>query len=168
MREYVGFRSSDGEQRYNTQMAVFLRLAEWFDRLKDMGVYDNTRIIIVSDHGSGGVPPGFPQVDHRSIATLLVKDFGADGPVATDPSFMTNADTPAIALEGVVDGARNPFTGGAFNVGDKRRYVRIAHPADEATRIRHNTQWKIGREDYWTLDGDDVYDEKAWRKYYEE
>lgn len=32
-------------------MAAMLRLGEWFDYLREEGVYDNTRIILVSDHG---------------------------------------------------------------------------------------------------------------------
>jgi phosphoesterase RecJ-like protein len=32
-------------------MAAALRLGEWFDWMKAEGVYDNTRIIIVADHG---------------------------------------------------------------------------------------------------------------------
>ncbi|MBR6483969.1 MAG: hypothetical protein IKT14_03025, partial [Clostridiales bacterium] len=41
---------------------------------------------------------------------LLVKDFDAHG-FETSDVFMTNADTPSIALEGLVDDPVNPFTG---------------------------------------------------------
>ena len=34
---------------YQVNMAAFLKLGEWFDYLRENGVYDNTRIIIVSD-----------------------------------------------------------------------------------------------------------------------
>ncbi len=159
---------SEVDARFLTQTSILLRLGEWFDYLKQVGVYDNTRIIIVSDHGANAVPDDFPKVPYRSIATLMVKDFGSTGLFKSDLTFMTNADTPALATVGIIENARNPFTDNAFAVSDKRSYLKIADPAAESTRIRHNTQWKINPEDYWTVDGDDVYDESAWRKYFKE
>ena len=38
---------------YHTNMSAILRLGEWLDYLRANDVYDNTRIIIVSDHGRG-------------------------------------------------------------------------------------------------------------------
>jgi hypothetical protein len=38
-------------KHYHVNMAAFLLLAKWFDFLKEKGVYENTRIIIASDHG---------------------------------------------------------------------------------------------------------------------
>lgn len=35
---------------YQSNMAALLQLGEWFDYLRDNGVYDNTRIILVADH----------------------------------------------------------------------------------------------------------------------
>lgn len=159
---------SEVDSRFLTQTAILLRLGEWFDYLKQVGVYDNTRIIIVSDHGATAVPDNFPKVPYRFIATLMVKDFGATGLFKSDLTFMTNADTPALATADLTEDARNPFTDNAFAVANKKSYLKIASPAAESTRIRYNTQWKINKEDYWTLDGDDVYDESAWRKYFKE
>ena len=38
---------------YHVNMATYLQLGNWFDYLRENDVYDNTRIIIVSDHGEG-------------------------------------------------------------------------------------------------------------------
>ena len=38
---------------YHINMATFIKLGEWFDYLREEGVYDNTRIILVADHGIG-------------------------------------------------------------------------------------------------------------------
>ena len=37
---------------YHVNIASYIALGEWFDYLRENGVYDNTRIIIVADHGS--------------------------------------------------------------------------------------------------------------------
>ena len=41
---------------------------------------------------------------------LMVKDFGATG-FTTDDRFMTNADTPSLAFDGLITEPANPFTG---------------------------------------------------------
>ena len=38
---------------YQINMAAMLQLANWFDYMRENGVYDNTRIILVADHGRG-------------------------------------------------------------------------------------------------------------------
>lgn len=38
-------------RHYQINMASMIQLGKWLDYLKEKGVYDNTRIIIVSDHG---------------------------------------------------------------------------------------------------------------------
>jgi YidC/Oxa1 family membrane protein insertase len=39
-------------KHYHVAMAALLLLGQWFDFLKENGAYDNTRIIVSSDHGS--------------------------------------------------------------------------------------------------------------------
>lgn len=115
----------DGTKHYYTNMAALLRLAEWFDWMRVQGVYDNTRIIVVSDHGAQFGQ--FPQLifddgelDVEGVtALLMVKDFGASGELATSREFMTNADTPLLALSGIVDNPVNPFTGNVMTYDAK-------------------------------------------------
>ncbi len=107
----------DREGHYDANMAAFLKIAKWMDHLKEIGVYDNTRIIIVSDHGFhlnqfsymtfDDVP-----IDAESVnPVLLVKDFGATGALAEDDRFMTNADVPTIAMSDLIRDPVNPYTG---------------------------------------------------------
>ncbi len=102
---------------YQSQMATFIQLGSWFDSLRQNGVYDNTRIIIVSDHGAAtnqldSMMFG-PAREHDAMeynALLMVKDFGSQS-FLTDERFMTNADTVSIATDGLLDDPVNPFTG---------------------------------------------------------
>lgn len=82
-------------------------LLGWFDWMKRNGVYDNTMIVIVSDHGNpfndNGVAAGpgvssvFANYDlSRSNTLLLVKDFGARGRLRTDTAFVCGADVPSL------------------------------------------------------------------------
>jgi YidC/Oxa1 family membrane protein insertase len=105
------------ESHYHVNMAACLLLGKWFSFLKANNVYDNTRIIIVSDHGfnlSDNFPGNIvlPNGQHLETynALLLVKDFNASGAPAADDSFMTNADVPFLAADGLFARPENPFT----------------------------------------------------------
>ena len=109
---------------YHSNMAAFLKLGAWFDYLREQGVYDNTRIIIVSDHGYG-LPqredmllPGGVNVEAVN-PVLLVKDFDSNGEFTVDTQFMTNADTTVLATRGIIADPVNPFTGKAITMEPK-------------------------------------------------
>ena len=108
---------------YQTDMACMIKLGEWFDYLREEGVYDNTKIIIVSDHAfeigrredmmvkGGKNSYGVDTFDLEAFnCTLMVKDYGSDE-FTIDESFMTNADVPSIATKDCIDNPTNPFTG---------------------------------------------------------
>ena len=65
---------------YQTNMAAMLQLGKWFDYMRENGVYDNTRIILVSDHGKDlNQDNSFKLADGTDKALyyplLMVKDF---------------------------------------------------------------------------------------------
>ncbi|MBQ8261316.1 MAG: YidC/Oxa1 family membrane protein insertase [Lachnospiraceae bacterium] len=106
-------------QSYHVNACAILMIADYLDALKEMGVYDNTRIIIVSDHGSVIPTAPFWEMESLPFAAnfnpmLLVKDFNSTGEVQTDWTFVTNADTPYLATEGLGAEQVNPFTGQPF------------------------------------------------------
>ena len=103
--------TSKNEARvYQSNAATFIQIGKWLDYLKENDVYDNTRIILVSDHGvgsemyDGGISNYFD-------AALMVKDFNSNGNFSIDYSLMSNADTPFIASKDIIEDISNPFTG---------------------------------------------------------
>ena len=117
------------ETAYHVNVAALKRLGDWFDFLKSNNVYDNTRIIIVSDHGP---VPNFVVKTHLPFNVeqfnplLFVKDFDAKGPLLTDSTFMSNADVPSIAFSGQIEKPVNPFTGNEINQDTKSNPLYIA------------------------------------------
>lgn len=106
-----------------SNVATLLKLGEWFDDLREEGVYDNTRIILISDHGRALkqldgliLENGFDIESHYSL--LMVKDFETEG-FRTSEEFMTCADVPALAVEDIIEEPYNPFTGKQLGYGDK-------------------------------------------------
>jgi len=118
------------ESHYYVNMASFLLLAKWFDFLKENDVYNNTRIIIVSDHGNNLTEP-LPndiQLPHDRWlryynALLLVKDFNSEEELKTDYTFMTNADVPHIAADGLISNLINPFNGNELYKNKDNGYI---------------------------------------------
>ncbi|MFR6425472.1 MAG: hypothetical protein ACLUNO_07940 [Oscillospiraceae bacterium] len=122
----VNGRTMTVEQRndyayYQCNVAALLQLGKWFDYLRENGVYDNTRIIVMSDHG--GTMGQFPELladdgmDAESFASLLmVKDFNSKG-FTTSDEFMLSADVPLLAVEGRGRRSRQPVFGAAHRRG---------------------------------------------------
>jgi hypothetical protein len=94
--------------------------ADFFDFLRSEGVYDNSKIVIVSDHGivgevedrssravAGGTTAN-PYVRMRSV--LFVKEIGARGPLQVSEEFLPNAEVPRIVCA-QIGGCVNPFLG---------------------------------------------------------
>ena len=114
---------------YSINIATIMRLADWFQYMKDNGVYDNTRIILVSDHG-----PETNVVTHNDLpfqqdqfnAFLMVKDFNASGEIKTDNTFMSTADVPFLALDKLIANPVNPFTGNPITTDAKKEPLYIA------------------------------------------
>ena len=117
------------KEHYQTDMAAFIQLGKWFDYLRENGVWDNTRIIIVADHGYGinlldvimddtdGV--NADNEDTTAVNPLLmIKDFDSNEYSVSD-TFMTNADVPAEACKGIIDNPVNPFTGNPIDESGK-------------------------------------------------
>jgi YidC/Oxa1 family membrane protein insertase len=126
---YYGKGPFSRENAYHVNAASIKRIGEWFDFLKAAGVYDNTRIILASDHGSAInflIKTPVPFVIEQVNALLMVKDFNSSFSIKTDYSFMTNADVPFLAFEGQIEKPINPFTGNEISINMKSSPLYIA------------------------------------------
>ena len=146
---------------YQTNVAAFMRIGEWFDYLKENDVYDNTKIILVSDHGFG-----IYQMDNVELGELqnneciewyypllMVKDFHAEGFAISD-EFMTTADVPTLAFQEAIEKPINPFTGNEINSDAKNGEQYISDSDD--WNIKSNdgntfkpSQWYMVKENIW-------------------
>jgi arylsulfatase A-like enzyme len=109
--EIEKFGSEDEAAYLYTFMAAMKAVTKWLADLRAMGVYDNTRIVIVSDHGTGFAKDMFEGSRMENYNPLLmVKDFNAHGPLSISETFMTNADVPAFVTRDLPD-PKNPHLG---------------------------------------------------------
>lgn len=116
--EQGGYTSNFELQHYTAARCSLLLVRDYMQWMKKAGVYDNTKIVIVSDHGIVG-----PVVDHssraiqggtqsnkfvRSRSVLLVKDRQTHGKLFIDETFMPNAEVPRIVCT-EIGGCKNPY-----------------------------------------------------------
>ena len=163
---------------YQCDMAAFLQLGRWFDWLRANGVWDNTRIILVSDHGYNfgffgfDLTEKYPEITRLSEVNgeawtetmqyeplLMVKDFGAAG-FKTDDTFMTNGDTPVIAAADVIPDPVNPFTGNPITSDAK--YAGELHLIETDWHIEKNNGTVFADPQVVTFRGDDISDIDNW------
>ena len=109
---YKENKSDEYINHYNVNMLTYLEIEKLIKKLKENNVYDNTRIIIMSDHG--WKIHDMDKVElliAKNNSILLYKDFNTQGEYKTDTHFMTGADIPYLAADNAVENSVNPFTG---------------------------------------------------------
>jgi hypothetical protein len=150
---------------YHVNMATFLQLGKWFDFLRENGVYDNTRIILVADHGYRTyqleeqiITDSVGEVHdlERYYPLLMVKDFNSEG-FSTSDEFMTNADVPTLAVERLIENPVNPFTGKVINADEKYAHDQMIilselGAADGESKVYPASKWASVKDDRWDLD----------------
>jgi hypothetical protein len=160
------------EDHYHANMAALLLLGKWFNYLKQQGVYDNTRIIISSDHGwdiktslnDFALPNSARLVGFNSL--LLVKDFRNNTQpesfeLKIDSAFMSHADVPYLAARDLTD-AVNPFTRKNL-LFDKSGGITIGTAHTWETPDPAKYTWKI-RQDEWLRVKDNIFDPANWEQ----
>ena len=158
--------NQDQVSHYQINVASYIQLGKWFDFMRMYHVYDNTRIIIVSDHGAA-----LGQFDEMMFGStvqddamlfnplLLVKDFGSTE-FSVDNTFMTNADVPTIAMEGMIENPVNPFTGKPVNSDNKNKPEQhIFFSQEWDVRENNGNTFHPGR---WISVHDDIFNMENW------
>ena len=114
---------------YHANAAAINRLSCFFAFLKNNDVYDNTRIILVSDHArlevSYLIKTSLPFHVEQFNPILFFKDFNTNGDMKTDMTFMSNADVVSMAINGIINTPVNPFTGNAISTERKNKPLQI-------------------------------------------
>ena len=154
------------EHAYHVNAAAIKRISEWLDYLKENNVYDNTRIIMVADHGPEpnfitniGLPFNVDQFN----PLLLVKDFNASGEIKTDYTFMTNADVPYLSLLDIINNPINPFTGNAISNDRKKEPLYIAISGSIHVSLNSNQYTLNPNIDYYVHDN--IFIKENWIKF---
>ena len=95
------FGSKENAEYIFVLVSAIKQIAKWTEYLKREGIYDNTRIIVVSDHGGNYLSAQADSGMERYNPLLMIKDFDNRGSLNVTDTFMTHADTPYMAAKGI-------------------------------------------------------------------
>ena len=155
-------------KHYHCNMAAYLQIGRWLDWLRDQGVYDNTRIILASDHGYSVrvkqemlFGPAFEDDIFFYNPILFIKDFDSNEPFRVDETQMTSADVPTLATGNLLENPVNPFTGNPIT-SDHRKdgplYLSLTHIYSTA---KNNGTTFLP--DPWAMLEGDMWDRNNWK-----
>lgn len=150
---------------YHANIGSMIQIGKWLDYLRENGAYDNTRIILVSDHGSNLRLDKSLLTEDMDLmhfnALLMVKDFGAKE-FKNDSSFMTNADVVYLAVEDLIKNPVNPFTRKKIvKVEKKGKKFKIFGTTDWNTKENNGKTFKKGK---WYSVHDNCLERKNWQE----
>ena len=165
----IKMRSENEVGHYNAIMASMIAIGNWLDYLREQGVYDNTRIILVADHGNYSRQlDSLNPTDNLNIQThlplLMVKDFNSKEWTVSE-EYMTNADVPALVLNGVVDNPVNPSTGNSISLDDERKYneqIVVLSASWNRDEVYRSTQIKCDDLPWAVFKPSNVWDASNW------
>ncbi|MBI9099233.1 MAG: membrane protein insertase YidC [Spirochaetaceae bacterium] len=154
------YGSTFSAQHIYTNVAVLKKVTDWLQWMKNNEVYDNTQIVIVSDHGQlrkkvyndlfKGVEPDENQPDFNGFHPLLFfKPFKSRGKLEISDKFMTNADVPSLVLDAFGD-FNNPYTGHRINSDKKSEPLLVGNGVWEI--FRHLPDQYLYDESYYVKD----------------
>lgn len=165
----VNITSAEQMAHYHSTASALIQLTSWLDYLKANGTYDNTKIIIASDHGR--FIDTIDELNYKGedlegcCPLLMVKDFGETGTLKISNEFMTNADVATLATKHLGDEAVNPFTGKPINMNEK-----YAHKQYISTSFEWNVYLNDGKTfkaSKWlefdsTMENCNIYNQNCW------
>ena len=154
---------------YQTFAASLREIGQWMEYLKANDVYDNTRIIIVSDHGKE-----LGQFDSLKINSevdiqaysplLLVKDFNAKGFNISD-EYMTNADVPTLAVKDVISNPINPFTNKLItNIDKYNKNMKVTTSGLYNVTTNNGNVFDTSDGAWYEVTPGDITDAKNWKR----
>lgn len=151
---------------YHVNMAAMIQIGNWLDYLREQGVYDSTRIIIVADHGNASYQfediifsPDFDAVMAFN-PLMMVKDFNCNE-FSTDHALMTNADVPTIATSDLITNPINPFTGNMINSEAKNSKELHLFRGNWDTKKNNANSFAPG---FWYSVHDNIFDLSNWKE----
>jgi hypothetical protein len=117
---YIGINRASRKLYTGQARCAVRRMSEFMDRLRALGIYDSSLIVISSDHGIAIRPDGFTgdrevlgaplsDLSGSAHALLVVKPLHASGPIRVSQAPTAITDIPATIVDTME--LNNPFPG---------------------------------------------------------
>jgi hypothetical protein len=167
---YIGAKSLRRQNYTDQARCGVRRVGAFLDKLRELGAYDNSLILVSSDHGVALPPEQFKsdrdifggplsEMAGSSLALLVVKPPQGAGPVRISEAPSQISDIPATIVETLA--LKNPFAGTSALKLDEHAH----RPRQLASYVWSSAEWHADffpYMDLFTVDGP-VTDGSAWK-----
>lgn len=152
------------DSQFFTEYCAIKDISKLLYNLKKHNIYDNTMIILTSDHNfnstdliikNDGNTDHFPS---RAFSLLLIKDFNSDSSFVESTNFMSNADVPSIICQQLPDCEIFPPDPRYSNNTNRK----LIHSSGNWHPDRHGTNY-YNIDEQWEITGD-MHKYNNWRK----
>lgn len=119
-------------QHFDTEACALFLLNDYISWLKKEGIYDNTQIIILSDHAGVDSAHNLPRLESRDFGhdiLFLLKDFNARGELKNDQRLVANFDAATIFCANLKNGCSKVQPNILENYPENRTIIH-ARPGD--------------------------------------
>ena len=160
-----GDYGSPTNNQFYTHYCALKEVSRLVDKLKLAGAWDNTMMIVVSDHSTKGdaklaktFEASQDAIPGRPSSLLLVKEFNATHDFEESQIFMSQGDVPAIICNAI---------GSCLGVGKDPRINpnpqrKLHHVVGGASLKRHEKDY-FNLEEVWEVTGD-MYQRENWKE----
>ena len=155
---------------YHSNIMFYTKIGEWFDLFRKNGVYNNSRILIIADHGhsvknliSDEPFPIKNETKEEYNPVFLYKDFNSHGTLSVNYDFMTNADVPFFTLNGLTENPINPFTGNPITVQPKENGILITTNTLSMAGSHDKYVFNI-KKNQWMYLHDSIFESSNWKE----
>ncbi|MDA0079632.1 YidC/Oxa1 family membrane protein insertase [Brachyspira hyodysenteriae] len=159
------YKDENSARHFYVNVSAINILIDFINFLKENQVYDNTKIIVVSDHGRK-VNTEFFTNENMKFATwynalLLYKDFNSKGNIEINTNFMTIADTPYLAVKHI-DGVKNTFNDKLITNDYKTNGMYIIELNDWEIKSQLKYSYNFN---YFYYVKNNIFDSNNWKKF---
>ncbi|STQ86751.1 membrane protein insertase YidC [Helicobacter muridarum] len=147
---------------YNAESCALKWLGETFDKMKKLGVYDNTEIFITADHGA---QYKYLPVKMSFHVPLFYKPMHSRGEMKQDERVIMNYDLASIFCSHLKNGCPNVKTNILENYPNQRDVILYESDWNKIRKI-NKANYKIDLENYYKYNWghNEIYDSKNWEK----
>ena len=159
------YKDTNSVRHFYANAASMKNIVKIIDFLKENNVYDNTKIIIISDHGYRINSQYFEKPNTKFIALynslLMYKDFNSKGKLNIDTNFMTVADMPYLAVNHIKD-IKNVFNNKIITNDYKTNGANIIRIRSWKPENQHSNTYDFNT--YYHVNNN-IFDTNNWKLY---
>ncbi|WP_181882304.1 YidC/Oxa1 family membrane protein insertase [Helicobacter didelphidarum] len=150
-----------GEHK-TSEICALKWIAEAIDKMKKLGIYDNTEIFITADHGAHGISDSVLPIKQNFVVPFFYKPYNARGELQINHANLVNYDLATIFCANIAK-SETPCPHVAQNILENLPKDRIILTYDMGWKFNKNYFIPYTYYEFTPNQSGDIYDPKNWK-----